>query len=139
MRRSIERLALSALAFMTMDCYAGDNVTAPTPLVMNPMDTGRLTVVVAGTAAPSDSIRPTMSGDRSSIIMWSASRSSNWATLLGATGPSGEWLRWNRNASGLAPGLYVDTITVVVQGAAGSPRTVLDSMRITSAGIGFSH
>jgi hypothetical protein len=65
-----------------------------------------------------------------------ATRTSSWATLANTTGISGAQLRWGRNSAGLSPGLYIDTITVTVPGAFGSPEMVLDSLRITSGAGG---
>jgi hypothetical protein len=39
-------------------------------------------------------------------------------------------LAWNRDASGLNPGVYVDTLWVIAAGASGSPASIIDSLGV---------
>jgi hypothetical protein len=44
-----------------------------------------------------------------------------------ATGRTGDFVRWSRNQRLLEPGRYVDTLTITVPGAIGSPWLVIDT------------
>src|SRR6185295_9712438 len=49
-----------------------------------------------------------------------------------ATGTGSGTVAWTRNATGLAVGTYVDTITVTAAGAASSPSVVYDTLQVTA-------
>ena len=61
-------------------------------------------------------------------------------TVTATNGTGSGVARWQRNPTGLAPGVYVDTITVAVGGAVGSPQRVVDTpiaeSGFTGVGIG---
>ena len=86
-----------------------------------------------GGSAPTGQASVTLSGTGASAATWSAAKRKSWTTLTTSSGTGSGTVAWSRNASGLAPGTYVDTITVTAAGAAGSPGTVIDTMVITSA------
>ncbi len=66
---------------------------------------------------------------------WTASKRKTWTTLTTATGTGSGTVTWTRNATGLAVGTYVDTITVSASGASGSPARVIDTLRITAVPV----
>lgn len=49
-----------------------------------------------------------------------------------ATGRTGDFLRWSRNQRLLEPGRYVDTLTITVPGAIGSPFLVIDTTDVVA-------
>ena len=109
---------------------------APVPLALAVSSTNRNVSAVQGTAAPSDQVTVTQTGDGHGSSVWSATKRQAWTTLISATGSGGAaTLAWSRNASGLAVGLYVDTIAVTAPGATGSPAFVYDTLRITAASV----
>jgi hypothetical protein len=71
-----------------------------------------------------------LSGTGASSTAWTATRKSLWLVLTTASGVGSGKVRWTRNPSGLAAGVYVDTISVSATGAAGSPARIIDSLRI---------
>lgn len=53
-----------------------------------------------------------------------------------ATGRTGDFLRWSRNQRLVEPGRYIDTLSIVVPGAIGSPFLVIDTTDVVApAGI----
>jgi hypothetical protein len=78
-----------------------------------------------------DSVAVTLTGSGASAARWSATHGgAEWLTLVTASGTGRGAVRWVLYPVNLAPGTYVDTITVVAQGASGSPAVVLDSVTI---------
>lgn len=61
---------------------------------------------------------------------WTVSHrsSATWISLETLAGTGDATLRWQRSASGLPIGTYVDTIAVTAAGMAGSPALVIDSL-----------
>ncbi len=91
--------------------------------------------VQQGNAAPSDNATVTLTGTNASSTAWTATKRQPWLTFTNASGTGSGSVTWNRDASGLAVGTYVDTITVASAGIAGSPATVYDTLKITAAPI----
>jgi minor extracellular protease Epr len=108
---------------------------APTPLALSVSPLARSASAVSGTAAPADSATVTMSGTNASTTGWTASKRKTWTTLTTASGTGSGKVRWSRSTSGLAAGTYVDTISVTVAGASGSPAVIYDTLRITAAAV----
>ncbi|MES2124548.1 MAG: S8 family peptidase [Gemmatimonadota bacterium] len=107
---------------------------APVPLTLAVSPSARSVTVQAGTSAPADQATVTLSGDNNATTPWSATKRKSWTTLTTGSGTGSGTLAWSRNASGLAAGVYVDTITVTATGVA-TPRTVYDTLRITTAPV----
>jgi hypothetical protein len=63
---------------------------------------------------------------------WTATKRRAWTTLTTSSGTGSGRVRWSRDASGLAVGTYVDTITVTASGATGSPAILVDTLRVTA-------
>ena len=104
---------------------------APVPLAMAVSPSSRKDSVIAGaTSGPATSATVTLSGDNSTSTGWSASARHSWTQLTAASGTGSGSAQWSRNPTGLAVGIYVDTITVVASSLSGS---VIDSLIVTSA------
>jgi hypothetical protein len=88
--------------------------------------------VVAGSVEPiADSAAVEITGTDPLSVIWTATHgAASWTTLNTNGGTGSGPLRWTRNPSGLAPGVYVDTITVTSSGAIGSPARVIDSLTV---------
>ncbi len=107
----------------------------PPPLVLAVSPAARNASVVQGAAAPSDQATVTLSGTNSASTPWSATKRKSWTTLATGSGTGSGTLAWSRNATGLAVGTYVDTLTVTASGASGSPGVVYDTLRVTAAAV----
>ncbi|HEY8061517.1 MAG TPA: S8 family serine peptidase [Gemmatimonadales bacterium] len=106
----------------------------PVSLAVSPA--ARTVVVQQGAGAPGDNASVLLSGTGASSTAWSASNKRSWNTLTTAGGTGSGTVGWTRSAAGLAPGVYVDTITVTAPGAAsGSPAMIFDTLRITSVPV----
>ncbi len=108
-------------------------VTAPPVLAVSP--SSRNVSVQQGSAAPGDNATVTLSGNNASSTTWTASRKKSWTTLTTSSGTGSGTVVWSRNATGLAVGTYVDTITVTASGATGSPATVIDTLKVTAVPV----
>jgi hypothetical protein len=106
-------------------------VAAPVPLAMNVTPSSRYASAQVGLASGGDSAMVTLSGDGSTTTAWTATKKKSWTTLSVAGGTGSGTVKWNRNTSGLTAGTYVDTLTVAATGL--SPRTIIDTLVITSA------
>jgi hypothetical protein len=105
---------------------------APVPLAATITPGSRRVAIVEGAAAPADSALIAISGTGSATASWTAAARRPW-TGLGSTSGSGSGvLRWQRSGALPGPGTWVDTITVTIPGAAGSPLRVLDSLIVTA-------
>lgn len=111
-------------------------VTAPpTPLALEVSPRTRTVLAVTGSAVLTDQATVTLSGNGFQSAQWSAIKRRNWTTLTTASGTGSGVLAWSRATSGLAPGIYVDTITVTAAGAQGSPVNIIDSLVIAPAPV----
>jgi subtilisin len=114
-----------------MDGATAPPPPAPVPLALSVSPTSRSASAEAGSVQlRADSANLALAGDGASTAPWTAANSSLWLSLITPAGVGSGKLRWNRNPAGLAAGTYVDTITVSVAGAGGSPAQVVDSFRI---------
>jgi hypothetical protein len=86
--------------------------------------------VALSTSLMHDSVALTFSGSGATSATWSASSRSSWLSVVPASGVGSGRIRWTRDAGKLASGTYVDTISVTVPGAIGSPAMVVDTLRI---------
>jgi subtilisin len=96
------------------------------PLVLAVAPASRRDTVASGaTSADADWSSVSLTGDNNATTAWSASAKHAWTQLTSASGTGSGTVGWNRNPSGLAAGVHVDTITVV----AGSQTVrVIDSL-----------
>ena len=102
----------------------------PVTIAVSPA--ARSASVQQGTAAPSDNATVTLSGTNAASTAWSATKKKAWLTLTTASGTGSGTVAWSRNATGLAVGTYVDTITVT---AASASAVVYDTLKITAAAV----
>ncbi|HRP06982.1 MAG TPA: hypothetical protein PLL69_00710, partial [Gemmatimonadales bacterium] len=102
--------------------------TAPVPLTLAVSPGSRSTSAQQGTAAAGASAVVTLTGDGAATTAWTASSKKNWTTLAPASGTGSGTVAWSRSTAGLAPGIHVDTVTVI---AAGLTAEVIDSLIIT--------
>ncbi|MGH7583411.1 MAG: BACON domain-containing protein [Gemmatimonadales bacterium] len=102
---------------------------APLGLAVTPPSLSASAAQGSGAAGGSASVA--LSGTNAAAATWTATRRKAWTTLTTASGTGSGTMAWSRNSSGLAAGIYVDTITVTAPGAAGSPARVIDTLRIT--------
>lgn len=127
-------VALAGGSGLTAVLYDSITVTAAlSPLQLAVAPASRRVTVQAGVAAPSDNAAVTLSGTGASGAAWTASKRKSWTTLTSSAGTGSGSVAWSRDASGLAAGTYVDTITVAAVGAVGSPGTIIDTLVITAA------
>ncbi len=105
-------------------------IPVPVTLAVNPL--GRAVSVQQGNPAPVDNATVTLAGTNAATTAWIATNKQAWNTLTTANGTGSGTVRWSRNATGLAVGTYVDTITVTAPAAVGSPIMVFDTLRITA-------
>jgi hypothetical protein len=83
----------------------------------------------AGTSTPhADSASVVITGEGAPTSTWGATKTKAWTVLTTSGGTSSGTLRWTRNPAGLVTGTYVDTITVTVAGATGSPALLVDTL-----------
>ena len=101
--------------------------TAP---AMSMVSRSRSTQMVAGGAeAKADSAEVVFSGWEAQAVAWTASRKAAWLTLVTSSGTGTGKVRWTRSAATLAPGVYVDTITIAAA-IAGTPQRFIDTLRV---------
>jgi hypothetical protein len=111
-----------------------DATTIPVALAVSPV--GHSVSVQQGSDAPPDHAAVTVTGTDAASTSWTASESGTWLSLTGASGTGSGTLSWNRSTTGLAVGVYVDTITVTAAGvAAVSPARIYDTLRITAVPV----
>ncbi len=88
-----------------------------------------------GAAVAGDNATVTLTGNNAGATAWTASKKKAWTTLVAGAGTGTGTVSWTRSTAGLAVGTYVDTITVTVAGANGSPASVIDTLRITAVPV----
>ena len=108
---------------------------APVPVALAVSPSSRMVAITQGTSAPSANASVTISGTNAATTSWTATKKKSWTTLTTASGTSSGTVAWSRNASGLAVGTYVDTISVTALGAIGSPGTVIDTLQVTAIAV----
>lgn len=92
------------------------------------------TVPVGASGPRADSAVVILSGTDAATTAWSATHTAAaWVTLTNAAGTGTGRVRWTRDPTGLAAGVYVDTITVTAPGAIDSPWLVVDSLVVQAA------
>jgi photosystem II stability/assembly factor-like uncharacterized protein len=114
-------------------------VTTIPPVVLALSATSRREDFPAGTSTPhADSAAVAISGEGAPTSVWGAAKTQPWTVLATSGGTNSGTLRWTRNPAGLVTGTYVDTITVTVVGATGSPARLVDSL-IVKAPAAFAY
>jgi hypothetical protein len=90
-----------------------------------------------GTAMRTDSAGVELLGTSVATKAWTAFSNSlrisfhaRDAFTATASGTGSAWLKWTYDVSRLAPGIYVDTITVRADGIAGSPARIVDTLHL---------
>ena len=68
----------------------------------------------------------------STLLQWQAGSTKRQVQLLTPAGVGGGHVRWQRRTNGLAPGVYVDTITVIASAAISRPALLIDSLIVQS-------
>jgi M6 family metalloprotease-like protein len=89
--------------------------------------------MVGSATVRSDSVTLTLSGTLGASAAWTATKKRASTTLITANGTGTGKVRWERSASGLGAGIYVDTITVTAAANGATPRVVIDTFRIIAA------
>jgi photosystem II stability/assembly factor-like uncharacterized protein len=105
------------------------------PLTLAVVPKRRKATMVEGTPTVSrDSATVVLTGTGSGIASWTASHlGGSWNTFTTTTGTSGGRVSWTRSVTGLAPGTYVDTITIASTGALDSPARLVDTLVVESS------
>jgi hypothetical protein len=92
------------------------------------------TMVAGDSTAVLDSVQVAFTGAGAGSAQWTATAAGGgWISMANGFGVGGGTARWLRNASGLAAGIHVATITVTSGGAGGSPSQVIDSLIVVPA------
>ncbi len=90
----------------------------------------RMNMLVGSTEPVADSVRVLFTGPSPAPI-WSATHSGGaWLDLTRSSGEGDGAVTWTVNPSGLAVGLYVDTIVVEARYATGSPAMFVDTFAV---------
>ena len=100
----------------------------PLALSLSPL-AHRDTVTSGATTGHPDSATVSLTGDNSSITGWTANAKRPWTVFTAMAGTGSGKVRWTRNPSGLAVGVYIDTITVT---AGGLTAQVMDTLRVNA-------
>ncbi|HEY7567964.1 MAG TPA: dockerin type I domain-containing protein [Gemmatimonadaceae bacterium] len=100
---------------------------------------GGRSAVVRGTRQRSESLYVQMLGATGRTRPWSASSTTTRiafhaldAFTANGAGTGSTFLRWSRSTNDLAPGTYVDTVTVHADGVAGAPAGYIDTLVVTA-------
>lgn len=111
----------------------------PAPNEMRLSAGGGSSAVVRGTRQRSESLYVQMLGATGRARSWTATATTTRiafhalnAFTASAAGTGSTYLRWSRATIGLAPGAYVDTVTVYADGVAGAPARYIDTLVVTS-------
>jgi hypothetical protein len=120
---------LMLLGSLVMGCGSG-GPTGPNNIVIAVSPTARSASVIVGQVAPGDSATVSMAGPRADSTFWVAAKKSSWLVLVNINGKGSGQLAWLREASGLAVGTYVDTITVTVVGSATTTARIVDTLHV---------
>ncbi len=111
---------------------------APDELRLNA--TGGRAVLARGTRQPTESLYVQLLGPTGRTRYWSASATSTRVALHAfdaftpyGSGTGSGVLRWSRASGDLAPGTYIDTVTVHVDGISGSPARYIDTLVVSQS------
>ena len=119
--------------------YVDTLTIEPSPSEMRLSAAGGRSAVVRGTRQRSESLYVQMLGANGRTRPWSASSSTTRiafhaldAFTANGAGTGSKYLRWSRATNDLAPGTYVDTVTVHADGIAGAPARYIDTLVVTA-------
>ncbi len=91
------------------------------------------TASLGSTTTIPDSASVSFTGTGAATAPWSAvPGGGSWLTVTTPNGTGDGVVRWSRDPTGLAVGVYVDTVTITSLGALGSPDTVIDTLVVTA-------
>ena len=103
---------------------------SPVPIAVTLARTAASDSLYTGTVAGRpDSVALAISGTGAASFAWTVSKAKAWTTLGTTAGTGNGVVRWGRNAAGLAPGVYVDTITISGTGLA-TPARLIDTLLV---------
>jgi hypothetical protein len=107
-----------------------DTLVVLTPLRLAVAPTSHVdSVDVGAVTAASDSSAVSLTGAGADTTAWSAVTAIwTWITITTNADTGSGQVRWDRDPTGLAAGVYVDTITVTADGAIDSPAWIIDSL-----------
>ncbi|MGH7469524.1 MAG: WD40/YVTN/BNR-like repeat-containing protein, partial [Longimicrobiales bacterium] len=104
------------------------------PLTLAVVPRRRKITVIEGAAPTRDSAVVVLTGVGAGGAMWSATHARpNWVTIESSGGTGGGRVTWTRNITGLAPGIYVDSIMVSTTGAIDSPTLLVDTLVVEAS------
>ena len=131
----VDTITVSATGAIDSPWLIVDSLLIQSALTLAVTPGSRADTVIAGaTAAVPDSADVLITGAGAAAAAWTASHgAAGWLTLTAANGTGSGVVRWDRDPTGLAAGVYVDTIAVSVAGALGSPARVIDTLVIRAA------
>ena len=111
-----------------------DSLVIAEALTVAVSPTSRIDTMVAGMTVPvTDSAVVDLRGLGGEAATWTATHgAAGWLTIASPVGTGSGVLRWTRSAARLNPGIFVDTITVASEGAAGSPVTLVDTLVVAA-------
>ncbi|HXY20149.1 MAG TPA: hypothetical protein VEH83_09165 [Gemmatimonadales bacterium] len=133
MRRAVVPAA-ACLAVLVAACA---DVTTP-QLTVTATGSRSLALGQDSAAVTPDSAVVALTGAGSAAARWTAAHGGGrWLTIVTAGGTGSAPVRWVVDPVALAPGTYVDTITITAAGAAGSPARIVDSLTILGAAAQF--
>ena len=126
-------LLLLAAALLGAAC--GKDSTGPQPRLALSPASRMLSIRDDSSLVSADSAVVAISGADASTAPWVATHtdSATWVTLGTSAGTGPGVVRWTRNAAGLYPGTYVDTITVTLRTADGATVRLVDTLEVRSA------
>jgi photosystem II stability/assembly factor-like uncharacterized protein len=129
----VDTITVTAAGAIDSPWLLFDSLVVQTALTLGVSTTSRSTTMIAGATAPTnDSAAVTLSGSGATTATWSASaKKGTWITLLTGGGTGSGTVRWQRHATSLTVGTYVDTLAVTASGALGSPSNIIDSLEVT--------
>ncbi len=106
---------------------------APVPLSLAITPSSHTLSIVAGGVGTPGVVAITLNGSGSASAVWVATHRQSWNVLSATSGMGGGPLGWTRSLSALVAGVYVDTVTITVAGATGSPARFIDSAVVAPA------
>jgi hypothetical protein len=109
-----------------------DSLVVISTLALAVDPTSRSDSAAEGSAtALDDSADVNITGINPGAATWTATHGAGgWLSLVTANGTGSGTVRWTRDPSGLTVGTYIDTVTVTVAGADGSPAEIIDTLLI---------
>ena len=119
-----------AAALVVAAC--ADDAVGPQPRLALAPASRSVSIREDSSLVSADSAIVAISGSDAGSANWVAvhSDSASWLTLATAAGVGSGKLRWTRDATGLFPGVYVDTITVTLRTADSASVRLVDTLEV---------